>query len=130
MTESEKQFDSAFKRRGGFCNIDELFEGSHRDTLQAVLDGMNNALKIIKYHYPNLPEIYINFTNDFSLNAGAILYHGKHLIGINLGAFYVLFDMFMKMFATKEILPSIGNASMETADEKDKCFKNRYGVAI
>jgi tetrahydromethanopterin S-methyltransferase subunit B len=114
MNDKEAAFDSLFKEKGG------LFYYDH-DRLPTDLEGIrqmaNEMLSYLKPFYPELPDVYFNFINNPSLNATAGKYNGAYYIGLNIGTFILLSDMFTKMLSNQNILPSLGNAKAETNEK-------------
>jgi hypothetical protein len=116
MTENEKEFDEVFKDYGG------IYIPSDKniiDFISAATIMAKNLQEWLKPSYPNLPDINFNFIDTLLLNACATKYKGKYFIGLNIGSFFLLHDMFLEMFASNDILPHLGNISLETEEKKN-----------
>ncbi|HEY9048287.1 MAG TPA: hypothetical protein VIN08_20410 [Ohtaekwangia sp.] len=118
--QKEYEFDEAFRRDGGRAKSEiDLFTDIRRR-----FSAVNTFLK---HSYPNLPEIHLDFIENDSLNAAATKYKGNYFIGINLGSYFLIYDMFMKMLASKSVWPKIGNNQLETDHKKIlKAYINIY----
>jgi hypothetical protein len=135
MTKSQEIFDNIFAERGGIFNP-ELFKGDIATKDLDFYNGLKSSiLKIVKEKikpsYPNLPEIHFEFIFNNSLNAAATKYEGEYYVGINIGAFFLIYDMFNKMFSTKSILSGIGNNENENDDKKIlSCYMSSEGITF
>ncbi|RLJ80503.1 hypothetical protein [Pedobacter alluvionis] len=109
LTSDEREFDYAFKFKGG---IRKDFE------VPVVLKGAQNAIDVLRKLKPILPEANINIVNDSTFGACATKVDMKYFIGINYGTYMLLFALFCRMLGNKDILSSIGNSSNEIDQEK------------
>jgi hypothetical protein len=108
-------FDLATKNFGGRFNHErpELFDN--------IVSRYNKTIEYYKKD-PNLlkplPSIIFDFVENNNLNAFAMKSDNKYIIGIHISTFVILSDLFSRMLANKNILPNIGNASLEKPIEK------------
>lgn len=121
MTEQESIFNNLFIAKGGLFDVDLGISLAGKDRLRVFIGMKENIIRfanLLKVSYPNFPEIHFNLINNYSLNAAATKFEGKYYIGINIGVYFLIFDMFSKMLASKDVLTDIGNHLLETNDEK------------
>jgi hypothetical protein len=111
------QFDKCFKSKGGHFDYNTLIQP---EIFEFLLNGCRNDLNSIRTGRPNLPEVYFDFINNSSLNACAAKMEGRYFIGINIGTFFIISDLFFRMLATKNILTQYGDVSNE--DDVKKIF--------
>ncbi len=111
MTEREIKFDNFFKNRNGIF----LFNSDLTNEVKSFITRIENYLKP---RYPTLPNIIGDFIADNSLNAVAGKYEDDYFVGINIGTYFLIGDMFNKMMATKSVFEKIGNIAIETSDKK------------
>jgi len=124
---NQELFDKAFKKYGGRFDLKLL---SPYPYMTDFLNETRLAIKIVKEHHPALPEIYIDFIDNLSLNAGAMVIDGKGFIGINIGTYFLLLDFFNKVFAKKGLLESFGDSLQESEDEIDLSIRLNSGTII
>ncbi|MFA6151717.1 MAG: hypothetical protein WC716_10390 [Chitinophagaceae bacterium] len=110
-------FDKCFKQKGGHFDYTTLVQPK---IFEFLLNGCRNDIKSIRTDNPNLPEVYFDFIKNTSLNACASKMDGKYFIGINIGTYFLISDLFFRMLATKTILPEYGDISNE--DDVKKIF--------
>ncbi len=111
MNYKDKEFDEAFKLRGGICSLDHLEINSYRDY------GKNHS-DFLRPRYPDAPEVNYSLINSDFLNAAAAAYNGNYFIGVNLGTCALLSDLFLKILACPDTFPHIGNPSLESVEKK------------
>ena len=87
----KENFNYLFKDRGG------AFEGNNPETLyflNTFKTYIENIVSYVRKHYPALPEVYVDFVNNLTLNAGAVYYKGGYYIGLYLGAKIIIGELF------------------------------------
>jgi hypothetical protein len=114
MNHIEEQFNRAYSAKGGRLNED------HTDFsfFNQFKEGFVNAVELIKLDNAEIPNIHIDIIDCVAFQATAKLYENKYFIGITTGSILTIYDMFLKMFATKSVLPHLGNVFLETDEEK------------
>ncbi len=121
MTKEENEkFDAVFKDVGGrYYTDNKENDESFNIGLKQVIDDAEGFIKYLRRsRYVNLPYINFNIINNPTLNACAVLVGDEYYIGLNVGSFLLVNDMFSKMFSNKEIFSNIGNVSLETTSAK------------
>ena len=106
MTE-EEVFNGLFEQFGGLAKADDI------PHLAQLRSRMYESIDIVRITYPKLPHIYINYVASNKVNARITKYEDKYYLGINMGAFFLMRDMFTRMLSHTNILPEIGNALNE-----------------
>lgn len=105
-------FGKAFKSKGGIYKSDNYFlRGS-------LLEDCRNTIQAIRLADSRTPDVYINLINNPQINAVVTKYKGKDLIGINVGAIFLIEATFLRMMSNPSILPKFGDISKEIASEK------------
>ncbi len=90
-----------------------------------------SALAFIKFKYPNLPHVHVDIVNNWELNAAASKYLERYFIGVTRGTYLLLFDIFNKIFATKSILPHLGDINLESEGKKTiNVIQTGYGIEL
>jgi hypothetical protein len=117
MNKNESDFDRVFKDRGGF--FDPTLESDSVAKLTAELKvTLEDAVNYLKPRYPQLPEINFDFIRSNIFNACVRQVDNKLYLGINIGTFFLLNDMFLKMFLSKGMFSNVGDTNIETEDKK------------
>jgi hypothetical protein len=107
------KFDLAFKHRGGrLLKIPEI------NRLINIKATVKSARNYILPKYKTLPNIHGDFIANLCLNASATEYENGYFIGLNIGTYFLLADMFEKMFSNKDVFIKIGNSRKETAEKQ------------
>ena len=97
----------------------------------AQLHVLNRELKSEKATYPN---VYFDISSHSTFKAAVRKKDNTYYIAISIGAFYILEDIFSRFMCNKNILPEIGDSSLENeltpiaiSDYEDyrELFKNR-----
>jgi hypothetical protein len=111
----EEEFDLLFKSYGGSFNPKKT---NHPEILENTINGCRNILNNHKQNNSKLPEAYFGFINNPVLNAIASKKDNNYFIGINIGTYFLLLDIFNRMLSSKEILTEFGNVSEESDNVK------------
>ncbi|MBC7488453.1 MAG: hypothetical protein H7282_17070 [Cytophagaceae bacterium] len=111
MTVEQFKFHYIFSSKGGLFNV------AHLEELQHFKTAIEQMFEVIKKKYPNLPPINFDFVLNDSLNACVKKVNGEYYIGINIGAYFLLKDMFQKMLSSNKVLLNVGNPLIETGDK-------------
>jgi hypothetical protein len=118
QSEEEKLFDQAFSSFGGlYTGLDKnmpLLQNKVRDIKKEYADLDHH----LKYSVFRIANIYFDTIFNLNLNACASKLGDQYFIGINLGTYCILEDLFDKMMASNNVLPDIGNISLETSEKK------------
>jgi len=117
----KENFNYLFKDRGG------AFEGNNPETLyflNTFKTYIENIVSYVRKHYPALPEVYVDFVNNLTLNAGAVYYKGGYYIGLYLGAKIIIGELFNAELSSTNILPEMGNPSLDFGDKKIGLINN------
>ena len=118
MTEEQKNFDLVFKDLGGIFDIEQVPHGNLRLTLQELKNETQSFITGLRLAYPKLPHINFDLLNNPTLNACADMVGNNYYIGLNIGSYLLVYDMFSKMLANKTALPEIGDISLEIDSNK------------
>ncbi|HDL01038.1 MAG TPA: hypothetical protein ENH23_02265 [candidate division Zixibacteria bacterium] len=102
-----KEWGSRLDERNSTKELQD-YKQSHHNLLDGYRANSNQLLK-------PFPNIIYDYIHNFSFNAYAFKYNKHHLIGINVGVWATLTDLFHRMLAHREVLPKIGNPNKETA---------------
>lgn len=108
----EMEFDNHFKQRGGLLPYQHV---SYGDMLKTTLDAFQYRFDNYKNGIPKLPSINCNFIANTTVNAVASKGSSGngYFIGIHIGTFHVLNDLFLRMMSSPHVMPAIGNPSKE-----------------
>lgn len=111
MDINDLKFNYVFKEKGGIFDPDT--------TKNIFFENIKNTIErrraFFLDSYPSLPPIHGGFIQNLSLNAMATYYKNEYFIGVNLGTYLLMYDMFEKIFASNNLLTNYGDASKETA---------------
>lgn len=112
---NKNYFDIVTKNFGGRVNHQRplLFDYfvSRYDTILEYYKKDPNLLK-------PFPSIIFDYVENNNFNAFALKSEDKHIIGIHSSVFFIVSDLFSRMLASKNILPNIGNATLEKQTKK------------
>lgn len=106
----EETFDNFFADRGG---IDKCPGFTINGLSGQIYNSFLNLDIWIKTKYKDIPPIYCNFINNTYFNACARKVNNAYFIGINIGAYYLLNDIFSRMLSCPTILEEFGDSSKE-----------------
>lgn len=114
MTDKQIQFDQVFRDFGGIL----ITHPSHlNDNISNAKLLFEDIVAYLKMRYSNLPDVYFDFIDNYSFNAhvrkGS---NSEYYLGVRIGVFYLLEDMYNKMFSKKSILPLI-DSEYESEEE-------------
>jgi hypothetical protein len=124
MNEKDRTFHEIFYKRGGLFDPDDFgLDDMSKTTLVALKNNFQMYFHHLKLIYSDLPPIYFDFINCFSLNASARNYKGEFFIGINIGTYGIIAELFNKSLANGELLKNIGNANIESKIKSELSFK-------
>lgn len=85
---------------------------NYKTDAQKIINELQKECNAIS---PNpMPYVHFDFIDDSTINACAFKHKGREYIGMNIGAFWLLRDIFNRMLSSKDIFPEIGNLSKET----------------
>src|SRR5688572_15364361 len=118
MTEDEKLFDQAFRFAGGLFYVENENIPELQDLVKEIKKGYDGLHYYLKHSLPRLPKIHFDIIFNMRLNACATKLDNQYFVGINLGTYLILEDMFDKLMASKNVLPDIGDISLETPEKK------------
>ncbi|WP_344825277.1 hypothetical protein [Chryseobacterium ginsenosidimutans] len=90
----KEEFEICFKSAGG------LFDPQSKE-VKKLVEFSNNTIEHIKSIYTKMPPIYFNLINNNSLNATAAIFNNNYLIGVNIGTFDIIRDLFLKNLSCK-----------------------------
>src|ERR1700761_4088165 len=95
MTEdsARRDFNLIFKNNGGVFN-QSMIDIESLNRLNIFKTHIQKIISYIRKHYPTLPNIYVDYINNMTLNAGAAFYKGNYYVGINIGAKMLIGDLF------------------------------------
>jgi hypothetical protein len=114
--DDESAFHQHFLKRGGLH-----FHGyvDYGNMLRASLNIFHDKLETYKAAIPAFPAINCNFIDNPAVNAVAskLPASEQYYLGIHIGTFHILNDLFLRMLSSRTILPWVGDASKE----KDTC---------
>ena len=105
-----QQFNECFKLKGGHFNCQSTVIP---EVLESLLNSCRNDLISIQKDRPELPEVYLDFIDNTSLNACVSKMNGRYFIGLNIGTYILLSDLFFRMLSSKNILTEYGDISKE-----------------
>jgi hypothetical protein len=114
--DDESAFHQHFLKKGGLH-----FHGyvDYGNMLRASLNIFHDKLETYKAAIPAFPAINCNFIDNPAVNAVAskLPASEQYYLGIHIGTFHILNDLFLRMLSSRTILPWVGDASKE----KDTC---------
>ena len=111
MTKKEMMFDAFFKAQGG------IFPAEDPRFIQ-VKGFMKTGIPYLEPQYPNVSDINVDIIRNIGLNAVAGKDKEGFYLGINIGSYFLIVDMFNKLMATKSVEVTIGDVSLETDEKK------------
>jgi len=114
----DQLFDGVFASEGGAFSLKENPIQILKEKVQVLKGHFDDLYDYLKKSHERLPKIHFDFIDTMQLNAYATKSGDQHLIGLNLGTYLILEDMFDKMMASSNVLPDIGNITQETAEKK------------
>lgn len=118
MEEKARQFNKHFAQYGGHFDYRMLVKPEILGgRLELLRDEINRIRKNTRH---NLPEVYIDYINNVSLNALVSKTDEGYFIGINIGTYFILESLFFRILASKNILIEFGDVSKEK--ELNKLF--------
>jgi hypothetical protein len=109
-----REFHKVFLEKGGLFDVDNLDE---KDFLRKLKLDINMEIALIKKVYPLAPDIHFDFIYNSEINASVDNKDGVFFVGIYIGTFFLLSDMFMKMLSTKKVLAHVGNIDKESSEK-------------
>lgn len=92
----EKKFDICFKSKGGILKYQD-------SKTESILRFANEFISHIKKIYPNLPNIYFNLIDNYAINASVKKCESIFFIGINIGTFNLIEDLYIKAQLSKSL---------------------------
>lgn len=110
----EADFDLFFKSQGGICR--EPF--SSIPIISETLNYARIKIELLRKIEKGVPPIYVDFINDFSLNANAGRKETQYFIGINIGALLHTYSIFTRMLSCNTILKDVGDITSENTPQK------------
>lgn len=114
MTEEQRLFHQAFQFTGGLFHVNDK-DFSIVNDIRKSYEGL---LHYLTHSHSKFPKIHFDIINNLSLNACATKSGDYAFVGINIGAYLIMEDMFDKMMASHNVLPNIGDVSKETQERK------------
>ncbi len=107
-------FHNAFKQNKGveFYPI----ESDGNPMVIAELDALQKVINSFIRNNKKLPKIHLAFLNDEELGAKATKWFGMYFIGLNIGSYYILINLFSRMLACPKIFENIGDLKLERKD--------------
>lgn len=114
MTRLEISFNEIFKDKGGIHRS----EFSKMPIVKDLLKYARAEIIVLRKAEKNIPPIYVDLINDYTLNAAAAKQGNQYFIGINIGAILHTFSIFSRMLSSNTILRNIGNADLEGPPRK------------
>jgi len=117
MNNWEEEFDSQFKDYGGRFSLTEFPE----NPINGFLENLRYFLKYEIDKNLSYPNVYLDFIDDTAFDAIALkTTEGKYFIGINIGVYVVLLEIFTRMLSDNKVLPTYGDIEKEIS--RDKLF--------
>lgn len=116
MDNLSEEFDYIFLNKGGLLKEHSSLINNGSNFLEAVLELGNRSINWLRNGNSKLPEPYINFINNSSLNAVVTKYNDKYFIGLNSGTVVLINQLFLRMLSNPNVLTQWGNPSLETVD--------------
>lgn len=107
-------FQEAFEGDGGRVNLKELLPATSK-AFEYSMGRARGFLQTAANALPHLPPIYFDFFDAWAFNARACRHRGRYLIGVSRGAMGTLGFIFDRMMADPQILPFIGDSTVEDA---------------
>ncbi|HDY87272.1 MAG TPA: hypothetical protein ENH82_04045 [bacterium] len=109
-------FDLAIQNKDWGIRLDEKYSPKELQDYKRshlfFIDGYRAKSKGLLKPFPRTIYDYIY---NFSFNAHAFKYKAHYVIGINVGIWAILNDLFHRMLAHRDILPEIGNPEKESS---------------
>lgn len=110
------KFEQALRAQGSYFDPTQVADPS-RTFLTSMLAVIDGDIQLIKESAAQrgfeLPTPSLAFISDFELNAFADKFEDEYCIGINIGAIYVLNDVFNKIFSSQTAFPNYGDPTRE-----------------
>lgn len=107
LATQNKEWGSRFDDKHSPKDLQD-YKQSHQFFLDGYRAKSNQLLK-------PFPKIIYDYINNISFNAHAFKYKEHYIIGIHLGIWAIVTDLFHRMLARKEILQEIGNSKEESS---------------
>ena len=121
MNDDKQTFDQLFKTQGG------LFDrniSANIISLETIEGYLHRSLRKLKRSFPNMPDVYLDFIESLKMNACITESNHKFYLGITIGMYFILFDMYNKIFSSKNLSPR--NNQLATISSKEsKCCDGR-----
>jgi hypothetical protein len=115
MVDHISKFDKHFAFQGGWYNYPASPNGGMFEfLLKEWIQRMENYQDI----EPRFPPANTNFINNYLLNAVASKSGNEYYIGVYAGAFYLINELFLRMMASPNVLPDIGDVTKEKPTQK------------
>lgn len=105
-----EQFDIISKDHRG---IDAFKDFTTKGLSGDIYSSFSTLDSWIIQEHPGLPVIYCKFINDTTLNAVVRKSQNSYFIGINIGTFYILQDLFYRMLSQNSVLMEFGDSFKE-----------------
>ena len=117
---NQEAFNEAVHKRGGIFDIEKIDTESQflfyelKDSAQTLINEIRETEYAFDIGTQNkMPEVYFDFIDSPTFNAGAISSNGREFIGVNYGAVLLILDMFNRMLSRNDIFPEIGKPEIE-----------------
>jgi hypothetical protein len=105
-------FNEIFREEGGF------YDHTQYPWYESIITHCNLEIKKIKEDRPSFPSVEIGLVNNPTLNAAVCKANHKYYIGVNIGVYFLLQDIFYRMLCNKNILIEFGDVSKEVDVKK------------
>jgi hypothetical protein len=123
MTDSEI-FDAATKSYGGEIKGPLHDANSNLTGYGFVKQLADIWIVAMRRLYPKLPEIYVGFVDNPTLNAAAFTVEGRYFVAVFAGTIYLFHSVFRAMLSDRRILLHIGDPHAE--DETPQSLRNLH----
>ncbi|MEJ6981576.1 hypothetical protein WG906_14005 [Pedobacter sp. P351] len=111
----QAEFDSIFKESGGYFDPTVLIKP---ELLNNIINGSQLVIQNLQKGNAKLPDVFIAFIDNGVLNAAVTKNADKYFIGINIGTFFLLNDIFFRMLSNRHVLTDFGDCSKESEGNK------------
>jgi|GEM_PF-6123403 len=116
-------FNQTFERYGGIYPLNSETNFSNFFDLTLV----KNLIHFTRVKYPKTPKIIPGFISNSDLNAYSVKKVDDYYLGINIGTYTIIYDLFTSLLSSRNVLSEIGDSNKETQLEKKVCILSNNG---
>jgi hypothetical protein len=118
LKDFQSAFDDVMKSHGGRFDV-EAAEEPPRGLLTWVLEQQRTLLDLLKSdtaNLPSMPDVYIDYVNHSKVGARSCVRDGIGFIGLYVGGIRLIYALFLRMLAYRDVLPGVGDASLNSEE--------------